>query len=116
MEVQLTMALRRRRMETTSARREQGNSNGQNAENSNRVKDDFLVAVEHDCSVNGSEIGSWADLDFDEGRVEEYEGRVNGRMNKYGGKGNKRIRKDNEDSLQVMKKSMRKCRGKVLRN
>ena len=35
--------------------------------------EDNIAAVEHDSSVNGSDIGSWAGMDYDEGREEEFE-------------------------------------------
>lgn len=45
----------------------------QYARNSNRA-DGFSEAVEHDCSVNGSEIGFWEGMDVGEGREEDNEG------------------------------------------
>ena len=46
-------------MAATSAGRERGKSNRQNVGNSNRAEDTFLMAVEHDYSLNGSEVDNW---------------------------------------------------------
>ena len=40
-------------------------SNGSSARNSKQTEDNLSV-VEHDCSVNGSEVGSWACMDCEE--------------------------------------------------
>lgn len=53
-------------MAASSAGHEQGKSNRENAGNSNRIEDTFLVAAEHDYSVNGSQIDSWAEMDCNE--------------------------------------------------
>ena len=64
------------RMAATSAGRERGKTNRQTAGNSNRDEENFLDTVEHDCSVNGSEVGCWADMDYCDDRDEEKEGSV----------------------------------------
>lgn len=63
-------------MVETSAGSQPGNHR-EHAPNSNGT-DDFCEAVEHDCSVNGSEIGSWGGMDSDEGREEDNEGERRG--------------------------------------
>lgn len=88
-------------MAASSAGHEQGKSNRENAGNSNRIEDTFLVAAEHDYSVNGSQIDSWPEMDCNEGRDEKNEGDMRGRMNENKVvKGNKRIRKDNGETFE----------------
>lgn len=59
----------------------QGNHSQQDAGNSNRVEDTFLMVVEHDCSMNESEIRSWAEMDCYEENDEENEGKLRARIN-----------------------------------
>lgn len=58
-------------MAETSAGSERG-IDRERARNSNRT-DELSEAVECDCSVNGSEIGSWGGIDIDEGREQDNE-------------------------------------------
>ena len=64
-------------MAASSAGGGRGKSNSRNVGIPSRAEDN-IAAVEHGCSVNGSDIGSWAGMDYDEGREEEFEGGVSG--------------------------------------
>lgn len=55
-----------------------------------------LKAVEHDCSANGSEIGRWESMDYNEG-LDEVWGDKRSRMSDKKDKGNKRVRNENEE-------------------
>lgn len=84
-------------MAATSAGRDRGNSNRLKAGNSKNIANTELGAVEHDCFVNGSDIGRWAEMDYSE---EENEEKLKGELSKKKdsqAKGNKRIRNENDD-------------------
>jgi len=87
-------------MAATSAGRDRGKSNRLKAGDSKNVGNVVLGAVEHDCFVNESDIGRWAEMDCSEGKDEENEGTLKGEFPKEKGsqvKGNKRIRKENDE-------------------
>lgn len=65
-------------MVATSARRR--SKSYQNAGNSNRGRNNLVLAVGHDCSMNGSEVGSWAAMECYEGSEEENEGLMCGQL------------------------------------
>lgn len=87
-------------MAATSAGRDRGNSNRLKAGNSKNIGNTVLGAVEHDCFVNGSDVGRWAEMDYSEGKDEENEGKLKGEFSKKKDsqvKGNKRIRNENDE-------------------
>ncbi len=59
----------------------------------------FCKAVEHKCSVNGSEVGngSWAEMVCNEEGDVENEGEIGRMMHVNQSKGNKRVRNDHEE-------------------
>ncbi len=58
-----------------------------------------VKAVEHDCSVNGSEVGGWNNMDYNEGGDEEW-GESRRRISDKRAKGNKRVRNEQEDGTE----------------
>lgn len=69
-------------MAATSAGRDRGNSNRLKAGNSKNIANTELGVVEHDCFVNGSDIGRWAEMDYSEEKNEENEGKLKGELSK----------------------------------
>lgn len=57
----------------------------------------FCEAVEHKCSVNGSEVGSETEMEWNDERDEENEGKMGRMMHINQGKGSKRVRSVNEE-------------------
>ncbi len=87
-------------MAATSAGRGRGNSNRLRAGNSKNIGNTVLGAVEHDCFVNESDVGRWAEMDYSEENEEENEGILKGEFSKKRVsqvKGNKRIRNENDE-------------------
>ncbi len=86
-------------MAAASAGRDRKNSSRQFTGNTDRGGNTFCEAVEHKCSVNGSEVGngSWAEMVCNEKGDEENEGEIGRMMHVNQSKGNKRVRKDHEE-------------------
>lgn len=83
-------------MAATSAGRGRGNSNRLKAGNSNNIGNTVLGAVEHDCFVNGSDVGRCEEMEYSEEKEEENEGEFSKkRVSQV--KGNKRIRNENDE-------------------